>query len=99
MLRIVGCTGPLKPHIHRSYETFIVERTINRISHLLHVGLGDAGTQIIANNMKQGRMDVTVDGTRVRGAFGFCDIRQFTDATECLQVRQRLQMQRTCAVL
>jgi hypothetical protein len=26
-----------------------------------------------------------VEGRKMRGVFGFCDIRQFTDATECLQ--------------
>ncbi len=26
-----------------------------------------------------------VPGTKIRACFGFCDIRNFTDATECLQ--------------
>jgi hypothetical protein len=26
-----------------------------------------------------------VDGRKMSGIFGFCDIRQFTDVTECLQ--------------
>ena len=73
--------------MHLAQETFILERTLKRIAGLLHVGFGEAGSQIIAQNIKRGgRVDASVDGTRVCGAFGFCDIRQFTDATECLQV-------------
>lgn len=30
-------------------------------------------------------MNVMVEGTTKTGCFGFCDIRQFTDVTECLQ--------------
>jgi hypothetical protein len=64
----------------------MLEKTLKKIAALLHVGFGEAGSEIIAQNMGPGgRIDVTVDGSRMRGAFGFCDIRQFTDATECLQ--------------
>jgi hypothetical protein len=36
---------------------------------------------------KSGNIDPLVEGKHMRGIFGFCDIRQFTDATECLQER------------
>lgn len=34
---------------------------------------------------KHGRLNPMVAGRLMKGVFGFCDIRQFTDATECLQ--------------
>ena len=79
-------TAELVPK-HMSTETKILEQTLNRIGELLNIGFGEAGSLIIANSIKSGgAVDTTAAGTRVTGAFGFCDIRQFTDATECLQV-------------
>ncbi len=37
---------------------------------------------------KSGDINPMVPGQKVTAIFGFCDIRQFTDATEVLQVRQ-----------
>ncbi len=72
--------------MHVAEETFLLERTLKKIAALLHVGFGEAGSEIIAQNMRQGgRIDATLEGLRMEAAFGFCDIRQFTDATECLQ--------------
>ena len=87
--------------VHHAEETYMLERTLKRIAGLLHVGFGEAGAQIIAQNMlRGGRVDASVDGTRVCGAFGFCDIRQFTDATECLQVSKRCRSpRRVCRCL
>ncbi len=54
---------------------------------LLAVGFGDAGAEVIANNIKSGGdIDPMVPGQKVTAIFGFCDIRQFTDTTEVLQV-------------
>lgn len=48
--------------------------------------------QVIADNIRQcgtisGDVNPMVPGQKVMAIFGFCDIRQFTDATEVLQVR------------
>jgi hypothetical protein len=54
---------------------------------LLAIGFGDAGAEVIANNIKSGGdIDPMVPGHKVTAIFGFCDIRQFTDTTEVLQV-------------
>ncbi len=43
---------------------------------------------MIANNIKSGGdINPMVPGQKVTAIFGFCDIRQFTDTTEVLQVR------------
>lgn len=68
------------------YETVILEQTIVKIGALLALGFGEAGAKIIADNMaRNGDVDPMIPGTKVVAIFGFCDIRQFTDATEVLQ--------------
>ena len=53
---------------------------------LLQVGFGCAGAEIIAKSLSvEGELDPMVPGNRVNAIFGFCDIRNFTAATEHLQ--------------
>ena len=67
-------------------ETRMLENSIARICSLLSVGFGEAGTEIIAENMKRsGEINPMIPGRKVVAIFGFCDIRQFTDSTEVLQ--------------
>ena len=49
------------------------------------LGFGEAGSDIIAKNMAQsGDVNPMILGARKLAIFGFCDIRNFTDATEVL---------------
>ena len=67
-------------------ETEILEKTIVKIGALLAIGYGEAGSQIIAQNIKSsGGINPILPGRKIMGIFGFCDIRNFTDATEVLQ--------------
>ncbi|CAL6379482.1 unnamed protein product [Bathycoccus prasinos] len=67
-------------------ETRMLENSIARICSLLSVGFGEAGTEVIAENMKRGgEINPMIPGRKVLAIFGFCDIRQFTDSTEVLQ--------------
>eukprot|EP00357_Protocruzia_adherens_P001022 CAMPEP_0114995004 /NCGR_PEP_ID=MMETSP0216-20121206/13473_1 /TAXON_ID=223996 /ORGANISM="Protocruzia adherens, Strain Boccale" /LENGTH=951 /DNA_ID=CAMNT_0002358967 /DNA_START=34 /DNA_END=2889 /DNA_ORIENTATION=- len=67
-------------------ETQILEQTIIKIGALLALGFGEAGSEIIAQNMAHGGdVNPMIPGKKVVAIFGFCDIRQFTDATEVLQ--------------
>ena len=69
-----------------TYETTILEKTIIKIGALLALGFGEAGSEIIAQNMsKSGEVDPMIPGKKIVAIFGFCDIRNFTDATEILQ--------------
>jgi hypothetical protein len=53
----------------------------------VQVGYGEAGLEIIAENMASGKgLDPMVPGKKVVAIFGFCDIRLFNDVTEVLQV-------------
>ena len=70
------------------YETEILENAINKIGQLLAVGFGEAGSQIITSNMgEEGDLNLKLSGQRVMAIFGFCDIRNFTDATEVLETQ------------
>jgi hypothetical protein len=66
-------------------ETSILEKLIMKIGALLAVGFGEAGSEIIASNMSRGgEVDPMLPGKKMLAIFGFCDIRNFTDATEVL---------------
>lgn len=65
-------------------ETATLEKLIMKIGALLAVGFGEAGSEIIAANMQGGEVDPMLPGKKMMAIFGFCDIRNFTDATEVL---------------
>jgi hypothetical protein len=67
-------------------EIQILERLIIKTGALLAVGFGEAGSRIIAENMKQGdAVDPLIPGKKIISIFGFCDIRTFTNITEILE--------------
>ena len=73
-------------HEEESYETVLLEQTLAKIGTLLAVGFGEAGSEIIAKSLQRGgEMSAAIPGQKCWAVFGFCDIRKFTDATECLQ--------------
>lgn len=70
----------------KQMETKVLERSIEKVCNLLSVGFGEAGAEIISNNIKSGGdINPMLPGKRVTAIFGFCDIRKFTDTTEILQ--------------
>lgn len=67
------------------YETAVLEQAIVKIGHLLALGFGEAGSKIIATNMSRGGdINPMMAGSKIYAIYGFCDIRQFTDTTECI---------------
>ena len=71
---------------NKQKETRMLENSIAKICGLLAVGFGEAGSEVIAENMKRGgEINPMIPGKKVVAIFGFCDIRQFTDTTEVLQ--------------
>lgn len=75
----------------QSMETVIVEDAIKKIGILLGVGLGEAGSSLIESYLtvkkdeKGGSEALMKNVFELDAIFGFCDIRNFTDATEVLQ--------------
>lgn len=72
-------------------ETDILEQTLSKLGALLALGFGEAGSQIIADNMAKGggggndELNPMLPGKKIISVFGFCDIRKFTNATEILK--------------
>ncbi|CAD8192818.1 unnamed protein product [Paramecium pentaurelia] len=72
--------------IEKHMETYVLQRLIMKVGALLAVGFGEAGSEIIAENIRKGgSVDPMIPGKKILAIFGFCDIRNFTDATEVLQ--------------
>eukprot|EP00445_Apocalathium_hangoei_P017731 CAMPEP_0203913236 /NCGR_PEP_ID=MMETSP0359-20131031/54257_1 /ASSEMBLY_ACC=CAM_ASM_000338 /TAXON_ID=268821 /ORGANISM="Scrippsiella Hangoei, Strain SHTV-5" /LENGTH=920 /DNA_ID=CAMNT_0050839337 /DNA_START=356 /DNA_END=3118 /DNA_ORIENTATION=- len=69
-------------------ETMILEKTIIKLGGLLALGFGEAGAEIIGQNMRGGHsagVNAMVAGRKVDVIIAFCSIRNFTDATETLK--------------
>lgn len=83
-------------------ETTILLSTITKIGGLMRVGFGEAGASVIAKNLGEssgGRLNLMGEGTMINSIFGFCDVRQFTDTTECLQEEVMLFVNRIAHIL
>ena len=83
-------------------ETTKLLTTITKIGGLMRVGFGEAGAAVIAKNLAEssgGRLNLMGTGTMINSIFGFCDVRQFTDTTECLQEEVMLFVNRIAHIL
>jgi class 3 adenylate cyclase len=83
-------------------ETTILLSTITKIGGLMKVGFGEAGANIIARNLRDsstGKMNLMAEGELITSIFGFCDVRNFTDTTECLQEEVMLFVNRIAHIL
>eukprot|EP01029_Cantina_marsupialis_P022213 TRINITY_DN5414_c0_g1_i1.p1 TRINITY_DN5414_c0_g1~~TRINITY_DN5414_c0_g1_i1.p1 ORF type:complete len:1377 (-),score=302.62 TRINITY_DN5414_c0_g1_i1:222-4352(-) len=68
------------------FEPEALEKAVTDVKSLLQVSLGEAGRNIVTDNIgKSGKLDPMVRGKKVFALFCFCDIRDFTKATEYLQ--------------
>lgn len=87
----------------KGMETNFIMTTIRRVGELMKVGFGSAGVEIIRHNLQKGQNKNTLllntQGSAVACIFLFCDIRRFTDATECLQEEVFVFTNRIAAVV
>ena len=83
-----------------SNETDILQQAITKMATLLQIGFGCAGAEIIAKSFSDmGELDPMVPGAKVNAIFGFCDIRDFTFATEGLQQDVMLFVNKVAEIL
>ncbi len=82
-------------------ETTALLATITKIGRLMRVGFGEAGADVIGKNMSGvgGKLNLLGKGAMIESIFGFCDVRQFTDTTECLQEEVMLFVNRIGHIL
>lgn len=70
------------------YEIKVIQSAIVKISALLAIGFGEAGGEIIKENLSSGsELNPMLKGKRRIAIFGFCDIHNFPDVNEALQER------------
>lgn len=70
------------------YEIKMIENSIVKISSLLAICFGDAGGDIIKQNIEKGKdFNPMTEGKKKHAIFGFCDIRQFPYVNDALQER------------
>ena len=64
----------------------IIDETIQKIAYLLVLGFGEAGNSLLSKILytKEFEIDFLSEAHTIYGIYGFCDIRNFTDATEIL---------------
>lgn len=87
-------------------ETTVLLRTISKIAGLMRIGFGEAGAEIIGKNLNMSSddnggssMNLLGNGTKILSIFGFVDVRNFTDTTECLQEEVMLFVNRIAHIL
>ena len=83
-------------------ETTLLLQTINKIGGLMRVGFGEAGASVIAKNLgesEDSKLNLMGSGNLIHSIFGFCDVRNFTDTTECLQEEVMLFVNRIAHIL
>lgn len=98
--RITGQAAPRKGRAKPKYrrqpslkkanttmETMILENAIIKLGSLLALGFGEAGSEIIGQNLDDDNATVNamIPGSKVEAIYGFCAIRNFATATEVLQ--------------
>ena len=68
-------------------KTKMLELTIFKIGTLLQRGFGEKGAQIVSRALTYDErfMELQIPGRKVRMIFSICQIRQFSETTECLQ--------------
>lgn len=76
------------PTDHEPMETVILEKTIIKLGTLLALGFGEAGANIIGQNMKgadTAGVNAMIPGHRLDSIIGFISIRDFSTVNEVLQ--------------
>merc|ERR1719240_1899098 len=67
------------------YETDALKLSLAKIATMLQVGFGEAGNDLVAENLKRGdTVDPMVPGRKLLGAYGFCIIDEYEEVLECL---------------
>jgi class 3 adenylate cyclase len=75
-----------KTQVKEPMETVILEKTIIKLGGLLALGFGEAGAEIIGQNMgSNAGVDAMVPGCRVDAIFGFCSIHHFSAINQVLK--------------
>jgi len=105
-------TGAMTANTDDVFETELLLGNISKIAALMRIGFGEAGAEIIGRNLNMASADdggasglyasslnLLGRGRKIQAVFAFCDIRNFTDTTECLQEEVMLFVNRIAHIL
>lgn len=76
-----------KETVKYNSDIAVIDETIQKIAYLLVLGFGEAGNSLLSKILytKDFQIDFLSEASYVFGVYGFCDVRNFTDATEILK--------------
>jgi len=82
-------------------ETKILENAIIKLGSLLALGFGEAGSEIIGQNLDDDNAAVNamVPGSKVEAIYGFCEIRNFATTTSVLQEKTMVFVNQVAAIV
>jgi len=85
----------------KTLETKILENAIIKLGSLLALGFGEAGSEIIGQNLDANNdtVDAMIPGSKVEAIYGFCDIRNFATTTEVLQEKTMVFVNQVAAIV
>jgi len=75
-----------KDYLYQNYEIKIIKQALMKISALMAIGFGEAGGEIIKNNITfNHELNPMIKGKKMLGIFGFCIIKDFDLINHALQ--------------
>jgi class 3 adenylate cyclase len=75
-----------KDYLYENYEIKIIKQALMKISALMAIGYGEAGGEIIKNNITfNHELNPMIKGKKMVGIFGFCIIKDFDLINHALQ--------------
>eukprot|EP00418_Pyrodinium_bahamense_P099583 CAMPEP_0179036264 /NCGR_PEP_ID=MMETSP0796-20121207/13529_1 /TAXON_ID=73915 /ORGANISM="Pyrodinium bahamense, Strain pbaha01" /LENGTH=948 /DNA_ID=CAMNT_0020732547 /DNA_START=59 /DNA_END=2905 /DNA_ORIENTATION=+ len=82
-------------------ETKILENAIIKLGSLLALGFGEAGSEIIGQNLDDDNatVDALVPGSKVEAIYGWCSIKHFATATDVLQEHTMVFVNQVAAIV
>ena len=70
--------------VDEKYEVVMIKKAILKISGLLAVGFGEAGSDIIRENLKQTELNPMIEGKKIEAIFCFVEIRLYQEIVKKL---------------
>ena len=85
----------------QKYEVVFVQKALIKITSLLAVGVGEAGGEIIMQNLKNQHEYFKSDsyGSKIYGIFGFCSIKRFEEINLALQEQTLLYLNKISSIV
>ena len=89
-----------KKKTNSNYEIKIIQFAIIRISALMAIGFGEAGGEILKENIQSSEgLNPMLEGKKIVAIFGFCYIRNFAEINDVLQEKTMIFVNRISEIV